>query len=427
MKPTITDLIYKTERVAWRSLHPFQPSSLKRTNPARMDKLKRSLTKNGFAMSFFVFEDKDGDIWILDGHHRLLALEELEKSGADVPTHFTCSFLRVRDDAHARKLVLAFNSHYAEIQQDGLMDFMTGLDFDEVKSEFEFFELGFDLPDLSDRDEAEDEVPEVEEVAKTKTGEIWLLGDHRVLCGDNISIHELMNGKLADIVFTDPPYGVAIGSKNKFLNRMRGKGNGVEKEIKDDTASPEDLKDILVPAFINLRENCKEDCTYFVTAPQGGELGMMMMMMMKEAGLLVRHVLIWKKNQPTFSMNRLDYDYEHEPILLTWTKKHNYYGEGKHRTSVWQIAKPTKSKEHPTMKPVELVENALLNNSKKGDLLLDIYLGSGTSIIASEQTGRTCYGSEIEPCYVDVIIKRWQEFTGKEATRESDGVKFNDL
>jgi site-specific DNA-methyltransferase (adenine-specific) len=421
----IKDLIYKTEKVDWRKLNFTQPDNLKKTNKDRMNKLKKSLVNNGFAMSFFVFE-KEGKIFVIDGHHRLKALQELSNKGSEIPDKFTCSFLKVESDKHIKKLVLAFNSHYAEIDKDGLFDFIDDLDIDDVKDEFEFFELGFDLKEDKERDESEDEVPDIEEIAKSKTGEIWLLGSHRILCGDNINLHSLMNSKKADIVFTDPPYGVAIGSKNKMLNSFQPSEMNL-KEIKDDTASPEELKDILVPAFINLRENCKDDCTYFVTAPQGGELGMMMMMMMKEAGLLVRHVLIWKKNQPTFSMNRLDYDYEHEPILLTWTRKHNYYGEGKHKTSVWQIAKPTKSKEHPTMKPVELVENALLNNSRKDDLLLDIYLGSGTSIIAAEQTDRICYGSEIEPCYIDVIIKRWQEFTGKEAIRESDGVKFNDL
>jgi DNA modification methylase len=146
-----------------------------------------------------------------------------------------------------------------------------------------------------------------------------------------------------------------------------------------------------------------------VTAPQGGELGLMMMMMMMESGLKVRHVLMWYKNAPTFSMGRLDYEYQHEPILLTWNKTHKYYGKGEHRTSVWKVDKPRANKEHPTMKPVKLVENALLNNSLEGDLIGDFYLGSGTTMVASHQLNRKCYGMEIDPKYCQVILDRMRK------------------
>lgn len=133
---------------------------------------------------------------------------------------------------------------------------------------------------------------------------------------------------------------------------------------------------------------------------------MMMMMMMREAKLPPRHVLIWKKNAPTFSMGRLDYDYQHEPILLTWGKRHKRPMRGKHRTSVWEIDKPRKSAEHPTMKPVELYANAYLNNSDDGDAVADIYAGSGTAFVAAEQLNRRTFGMEISPGYVAVILER---------------------
>lgn len=135
---------------------------------------------------------------------------------------------------------------------------------------------------------------------------------------------------------------------------------------------------------------------------------MMMLVMMREAGLPVRHVLIWKKDGPTFSMGRLDYDYQHEPILLTWGKRHKRPMLGGHRTSVWEIPKPRSSKDHPTMKPVELVVNA----RDQGDLVFDAYHGSGTTLIACEQTGRRCRAVEIDPGYVAVAIERWAESTG---------------
>jgi len=175
----------------------------------------------------------------------------------------------------------------------------------------------------------QDAVPEVGDEPITKEGDLWVLGDHRLICGDSTNIehvNRLMAGQKADIVFTDPPYGVSIGKKNRFLQTFQKSGRNTTDIVSDDM-KPEELKDkILIPAFVNLRSILADNATVFLTAPQNGELGMMMMMMMKEAGLPVRHVLIWKKNSPTFSMGRLDYDYQHEPILLTWGKKHEYYG-----------------------------------------------------------------------------------------------------
>ena len=167
----------------------------------------------------------------------------------------------------------------------------------------------------------------------------------------------------------------------------------------------------------NVRENCKDDASYYVTSPQGGELCLMMMMMMKDAGLTVRHMLIWCKNSPTFSLGRLDYDYQHEPIFYTWTKSHHNYRAGKFRTSTWKIDKPRKCDLHPTMKPVELVANAMLDATKDGDIILDVFGGSGTTLIAAEQLNRKCYMMELDPHYCDVIIARWEKLTGKKATK----------
>ena len=218
------------------------------------------------------------------------------------------------------------------------------------------------------------------------------------------------------MVFTDPPYGVSIGDKNKALNTVQPSGRCC-KNIENDTLKPDELYPILVKAMTNCRLNCKDDASYFVTAPQGGELGLMMMMMMKDAGLLVRHNLIWEKDSATFSMGRLDYDYKHEPIMYTWTKSHHNYRGGNFRTSVWTIPKPRKCDLHPTMKPVELVSNCLLDTTKKGDAVLDLFGGSGTTLIAAEQLGRKAYLMELDPHYCDVIIARWEKMTGKTATK----------
>ena len=200
---------------------------------------------------------------------------------------------------------------------------------------------------------------------------------------------------------------------------------------------------MLVKAFRNLRENgAAEHCSYYVSSPQGGEL-CMMMMMMKEAGLEVRHVLIWVKNTATFSLRRLDYDYRHEPIFYTWTKNHRFYGnygtsviddtaviEKMNRKELLEVVrklmhpkdesviyedKPHRSELHPTMKPVKLVGRFVTNNTQPGEIVLDIFGGSGTTLIACEQLGRKCRMVELDPHYCDVIKTRWETFTGKKA------------
>ena len=288
-------------------------------------------------------------------------------------------------------------------------------DWGALENEWDAGELadwGVDVPDFDGggAGEAQEDDYEMPDEIKTDivAGDLFEIGPHRLLCGDSTKAEEverLMDGAKADMVFTDPPYGVAIGAKNRMLNSFQKAGMNLT-DIKDDALKPEDLKAMLLPAFQNLHSIMSDDCTVFVTAPQVGDLVMMMMMMMKEAGLPVRHVLIWKKNAPTFSMGRLDYDYQHEPILLTWGKRHKYYGKGEHRTSVWEIDKPRSSKEHPTMKPVALVANALLNNSTDGDTVCDWYLGSGTTMVASHQLSRRCFGMEIDSKYCQVIIDR---------------------
>lgn len=215
------------------------------------------------------------------------------------------------------------------------------------------------------------------------------------------------------MVFTDPPYGVSIGDKNKMLNSVQKAGRILE-NIENDTLGKDELYDLLVKCFTNLREHCEDDCSYYVTSPQGGEIGLMMMMMMRDAGLEVRHNLIWKKNAATFSMGRLDYDYQHEPIFYTWTKKHNFYGEG-YQTTVWEYDKPRKCDLHPTMKPIPLIAHAIENSSKVGDNIVDIFGGSGSTLMACEELNRKCYMMELDPHYCDVIIDRWENFTGKTA------------
>ena len=218
------------------------------------------------------------------------------------------------------------------------------------------------------------------------------------------------------MVFTDPPYGVAIGSKNAALEAAGAAHGRITEDITNDTLAPDELYKVLLPAFENLRKSCKEDATYFVCAPPGGDVGLMMMMM-ADAGLRPRHQIVWNKSSATFSLGRLDYDYKHEAILYTWTKKHHNYRISPFRTSVWDIEKPRRCDLHPTMKPVELVAAAMQDGSKEGDVVLDLFGGSGTTLVVAEQLGRKARLMEIDPHYCDVILSRWEQLTGRQATK----------
>lgn len=213
-------------------------------------------------------------------------------------------------------------------------------DWDATANEWDAEELqewGVELPmdwDVDGHGDAtatEDDFDESEVTeAVCKRGEVWKLGEHRLMCGDSTSEEDfakLMGEERADMVFTDPPYGVSIGDKNATLNSVQPSGRCCE-NIANDTMPSDQLYDILVKAMTNVREFSKDDASYYVTSPQGGELGLMMMMM-RDAGLTVRHMLIWCKNSATFSIGRLDYDYQHEPIFYTWTKSHHNYRGGR--------------------------------------------------------------------------------------------------
>lgn len=380
---------------------------LKKISKKNLDALKKRIVEDGFISPFFVWDDS-GDYRILDGHGRLFALCSLREEGYDLPM-FPVVFVDAKDEAEARARLLSITSQYGEFDTETLGEWLAELDASIAETlRIVDGEIKIAIAQPAETI-GDDDVPDVEETAVSVFGEIYELGTHRLLCGDSADrsqLEWLLDGDKANLVFTDPPYGVSIQKKNEFLNTFQP-SERCSTGIEDDELSPADLKEKLLPVFKNIREFVMaEDCSVFVTAPQGGELGMMMMMM-KESGLTPRHVLIWKKNAPTFSMGRLDYDYQHEPILLTWGKRHKRPMKGKHKTSIWEIDKPRESKMHPTMKPVELVENALLNNSDPGDISFDAYTGSGTTLIASARTGRVFRGLEISPHYCDVIRRRW--------------------
>ena len=261
-------------------------------------------------------------------------------------------------------------------------------------------------------------------LVRCNPGDIWQLGDHRLMCGDSTdleTVKKLMGGGLADMIFTDPPYGVSYTDKNEFLNRI-GKPIGVPNPIENDSKSPEEMNIFWKQVFGNLAEITKDDAAYYVTSPQGGDL-LLLLLAIRETPFALKHTLIWNKNNHI--LGRCDYNYKHEPIIYGWKKKgtHHFYGAGKFKTSVWDIDKPLKNDLHPTMKPVELVANCLLDCTKEGDSVVDVFGGSGTTLIAAEQLKRRCYMMELDTHYCDVIIARWETLTGKTAQLITPGEK----
>ena len=218
------------------------------------------------------------------------------------------------------------------------------------------------------------------------------------------------------MVFTDPPYGVSYTDKNEFLNRIDA-SQRLTNPIENDSKSPQEMAAFWEAAFNNLAEVTKDKMAYYITSPQGGDLLLLLLQSIANSPFSLKHMLIWNKNNHV--LGRCDYNYKHEPIVYGWKKKgtHNFYGGGKFKTTVWDIAKPLKNDLHPTMKPIELIANCILDVTKEGDSVVDIFGGSGSTLIAAEQLNRKCYMMELDPHYCDVILARWENLTGRKAEK----------
>ena len=277
-----------------------------------------------------------------------------------------------------------------------------------------------ELESVSAKDVQEDDFDESKDhiEVRCKRGDVWQLGDHRLMCGDSVDLEDvkrLMGGVEADMVFTDPPYGVSYTEKNEFLNSL-GEGHRLTKAIENDSKPPQEMYDFWVQAFKNIYAVTKERMAYYITAPQGGDL-LLLLQAVRDSGFMLKHQLIWNKNNHV--LGRCDYNYKHEPIIYGWKigGTHSFVGGSKFKTSVWDIDKPLKNDLHPTMKPIELVAATLQDNSQEGMVVLDLFGGSGTTLIAAEETNRKAYLMEYDEHYCDVIIARWEKFTGKQATK----------
>ena len=297
------------------------------------------------------------------------------------------------------------------LQDDDFDVSLTGFDADALA------DLLADEDGNGDGETDDDAVPEITETPISRPGDLWLLGGHRLLCGDSTKaecFEQLLQGEQVDMVFTDPPYNV------NYANTAKDKMRGTNRAILNDNLG-DGFYDFLLAVLTPTIANCRGG---IYVAMSSSELDVLQSAF-REAGGKWSTFVIWAKN--TFTLGRSDYQRQYEPILYGWPEGATRHWCGdRDQSDVWQIKKPHKNDLHPTMKPVELVERAIRNSSRPGNVVLDPFGGSGTTLIAAEKSGRLARLIELDPKYVDVIVRRWQDWTGKQATRESDGLAFDD-
>lgn len=332
----------------------------------------------------------DTDGMILGGNMRFRAIKEL---GLELKPEWFKEAESLTD-VEKRRFIVEDNVGFGE------------WDWEKLSAEFEKEELedwGMDVDKWQDDEVVEDEVPEVTENPVSKLGEVYQLGRHRIMCGDSTKIEDvekLMGGGKADMVFTDPPYNVDYTGKTKDALK-----------IDNDKFDAVDFLEFLKKAFNNMSTVVKSGASIYVC--HADSEGLNFRLAFTEAGFLLKQCIIWNKN--SMVMGRQDYQWKHEPILYGWKDggSHNWFGS-RSEVTVWDIDRPTKSLEHPTMKPLALIAKAINNSSKSDDVILDLFLGSGSTLITCQQTDRVCYGMEIDEKYCDVIRKRYAKFIGKE-------------
>ncbi len=355
---------------------------------------------------------------IVAGHGRLAAAHKL---GLEVVPVVVLDHL---SPTQRRALVIADNRiaenagwddamlriEIAALQDDDFDVSLTGFDADALAEL-----MAGDEPD-GEGETDDDAVPELSETPISRPGDVWLLGGHRLLCGDSTvaeSYQQLLKGETVDMVFTDPPYNVNYANSAK--DKMRGKDRAILNDNLGDG-----FYAFLLAALTPTIAHCRGG---IYVAMSSSELDVLQSAF-RAAGGKWSTFVIWAKN--TFTLGRSDYQRQYEPILYGWPDGATRHWCGdRDQSDVWQIKKPHKNDLHPTMKPVELVERAIRNSSRSGNLVLDPFGGSGTTLIAAEKSGRLARLIELDPKYVDVIVRRWQDWACKQATREADGVTFD--
>ena len=392
-------------------LVPYDRNSRTHTD-AQVAQVAASIIEFGFTNPILV-DSKNG---IIAGHCRLRAAQLLKLTEVPVIP------LDHLSEAQKRAYIIADNK-LAELA--GWDEEMLKLELGDLRNEeFNLELIGFsqeEIDDLLDLGEEggktgltdDDDAPDVAENPVSRTGDLWILGNHRLMCGDSVvltDVERLMAGAKADLVFTDPPYNVDYTGYTK------------EKlKIQSDKMTTEEFVAFLQGTFASYRVLIKPGASMYVCHPSSFQREFQDAI--ESAGFSVRAQIIWAKN--TFAWGFGRYKFQHEPIFYCHVEGESdaWYGD-KTQSTLWQEKKPAANRLHPTMKPVELIERALRNSSKAGDRVVDLFGGSGSTMIACEKTGRESALMDLDPKYADVIVKRWQDFTGQQAVHEESGLSF---
>jgi len=375
--------------------------------------LRASLREFGFVNPVIV----DKDLNIIAGHGRILAAKE--EGITEVP----CVFAEHLTEAQKRAYIIADNrlalsaGWDAEMLSVEIAD-LQGADFDISLLGFDNAELNKLLSGIEDvKDDDFDVDAELKNPAITQLGDLWHLGNHRLVCGDSTKPETfalLMDGKQANLVVTDPPYNVNY--------------EGTAGKIKNDNMADDKFYQFLLDAFTLTEKAMARDASIYVF--HADTEGLNFRKAFSDAGFYLSGTCIWKKQ--SLVLGRSPYQWQHEPILFGWKKsgKHAWYSDRK-QTTIWEFEKPRKNGDHPTMKPVQLIAYPVLNSSMTGSIILDPFGGSGSTLIACEQTDRVCFMVELDEKYCDVIVKRYIEQVGTNESvyliRDGKKLRFSDV
>ena len=370
---------------------------LKTLSDTNYKKFKAEMIELGFSEPISVWISPEKKPYILNGHQRRKTLLKLKEEGYEIPP-IPVNLVEADDLKQAKRKVLALTSQFGEMSEDGLIDFCEKNSFDvsEIIKDFRFPEIQGMIDKIPELPGNIDDVLENKKSTNIVTGDIFEIGDHRLICGDSTvkeNWDKLMQGKVADLYISDPPYGVKYEGKTKEALT-----------IKNDSMSAEDTHKLFKDAFMNVLCNLKIGGAIYATVPAVGllQVGFMQVMLEQEC---LRQCMLWNKGQMV--LGHSDYHYAHEPILYGWKPGgSHYFTSDRTKTTVLNFKKPSKSEIHPTMKPVELWCEMINNSSKTGDIVIDSFLGSGTTMVACHQLNRICCGVELDPVYCQAIIDR---------------------
>lgn len=430
----------------------YNPRKALTPEDSEYQKIKRSIEEFGYVDPIIINEDGT----IIGGHQRCTVLKDLGYEEADV---VVVSLDKQREKA----LNIALNKITGEWDELKLKDLLLDLDLGDYDISLTGFEQE-DLAELVDNLAVEPEAMDddfdgeavLEDIVepKTKLGDVWKLGRHRLMCGDSTSqedVATLMKGEMADLIITDPPYNVNYGDKAEMLDTYLQKGHRNNSRIKNDNMDNESFYSFMLQIYQSAYEFMREGAAIYVFHAES--TGHIFRQAFLDAGLKLAQCLIWEKN--AFVLGRQDYQWRHEPCLYGWKEGAAHYfindrtqdtvileddvdfeamkkadliaylqdmhRKYKDQTSVIYENKPTRNDIHPTMKPVTLIGRLMSNSSKSGWNVLDLFGGSGSTLMAAEQLGRTAFLMELDEKFCDVIVKRWEEYTGQSAIRISGG------